>query len=160
MKKKRIRGGDPQLRRYWEEVVRRWQKSGQMVRAFCHTEGLRESAFYFWRREIARRKERRKELKGRITKKSNSVSAGRKTPATKVSAMQRPQQKLGQKPGPAFLPVRVVASPAGNEAACASEAARGGVEIVLAQGRVVRVAACFDRQTLVDVLSILEPRPC
>jgi hypothetical protein len=51
------------------------------------------------------------------------------------------------------LPVHVVASP-GNEAAC------GGVEIVLASGRVVRVVPDFDRQTLAEVLSVLEPRPC
>jgi hypothetical protein len=34
------------------------------------------------------------------------------------------------------------------------------VEIVLAQGRMVRVPAGFDRQTLVDVLALLEARPC
>ena len=52
--KKRIRRGDPQRQRYWEEVVRRWREGGQSVRAFCRGEGLRESAFYFWRRELAR----------------------------------------------------------------------------------------------------------
>jgi len=191
--KKWVRGGDPQLQRYWEEVVRRWQEGGQAVRAFCRAEGLRESAFYFWRRELARRKEQRKgrrrelrkEQKGLIAKKGKSVSTGLKASAakaftteafatkvpaakvlaTKVSLKQWPRQKLGQKLGPAFLPVRVVASH-GNEAACANEAAyaneaaRGGVEIVLDAGCVVRVAAGFDRQTLADVLSILESRPC
>ena len=53
--KKRIRRGDPQRQSYWEEVVRRWRESGQSVRDFCRAEGLRESAFYFWRRELARR---------------------------------------------------------------------------------------------------------
>jgi len=48
---KRIRRGDPQRQRYWEEVVRRWRDGGQSVRAFCRAEGLRESAFFFWRRE-------------------------------------------------------------------------------------------------------------
>ena len=129
--KKRIRGGDPQLQRYWGEVLRQWQKSGQAVRAFCRAEGLRESAFYFWRREAARRKEQRAEQKKQIVKKGKPVSGGK----------------------PAFLPVHLVAPHA-------NETARGGVEIVLAQGRVVRVAPGFDWQTLADVLSLLESRPC
>ncbi len=44
--KKRIRRGDPQRQRYWEEMVRRCREGGQSVRAFCRAEGLRESAFY------------------------------------------------------------------------------------------------------------------
>jgi hypothetical protein len=36
----------------------------------------------------------------------------------------------------------------------------GGVEIVLADDRFVRVPAGFDRQTLRDVLALLEGRPC
>jgi hypothetical protein len=36
----------------------------------------------------------------------------------------------------------------------------GGVEIVLAQGHTVRVAVGFDRQTLAEVLAVLEGRPC
>jgi hypothetical protein len=51
-----------------------------------------------------------------------------------------------------FLPVQVVESRQ-------AEAVRG-VEIVLEQGRMVRVPPGFDRQTLVDVLSVLEVRPC
>jgi hypothetical protein len=35
-----------------------------------------------------------------------------------------------------------------------------GIEIVLSDGRVVRVPPRFDRQTLADVLAVLEPRPC
>jgi hypothetical protein len=38
--------------------------------------------------------------------------------------------------------------------------ANGGVEIVLAQGRTVRVRPGFDRQALADVLAVLEGRPC
>jgi hypothetical protein len=36
----------------------------------------------------------------------------------------------------------------------------GGVEIVLDRQRTVRVRAGFDRQTLADVLAVLEARPC
>ena len=52
--KKRIRHGDPQRQSYWEEVVRRWREGGQSVRSFCLAEELRESAFYSWRRKLAR----------------------------------------------------------------------------------------------------------
>ena len=53
--KKRVRQGGSERQTYWEETMRRWKKSGQSVRAFCRNEGLRESAFYFWRRELAQR---------------------------------------------------------------------------------------------------------
>jgi hypothetical protein len=50
---------------------------------------------------------------------------------------------------PSFLPVRVTTPTAG-----------GDVEIVLSQGCTVRVPQGFDRQTLADVLAVLEARPC
>ena len=120
--KKRIPGGDPQRRSYWQDVVRRWREGGQSVRAFCRAEGLRESAFYFWRRELARRGHRAR------------------------------RQPVSASPSPAFLPVKLVSDKP-------VEAAQG-IEIVLAHGRVVRVRAGFDRQTLADVLAMLEVRPC
>jgi hypothetical protein len=46
----------------------------------------------------------------------------------------------------------------------AAEAGRplagGGVEIILAHGCTVRVRSGFDRQTLADVLAMLEVQPC
>ncbi len=113
--KKRVLRGDPRRQRYWEAVVRRWREDGQSVRAFCRAEGLRESAFYFWRRKLARRAP------------------------------------------PAFLPVQVVAPARGRWGVAE---ATGGVEIVLAPGRTVRVRPGFDRQTLADVLAVLEAKPC
>ena len=55
---------------------------------------------------------------------------------------------------PSFLPVHVV-KPTPDVAEGALD-----VEIVLGQGRTVRVRAGFDRQTLADVLTVLEARPC
>ena len=128
---KRTGRGDPHKRTYWEAVVRRWRESGQSVRAFCRAEGLRESAFYFWRRELTRRG-----LRAR--KRSATVPAGHGA-------------------GPSFLPVHVV-TPAGNGAGMAS--VPRGVEIILARDCTVRVQAGFDRQTLADVLAVLEARTC
>ena len=76
--KKRVSGGDPQRRSYWQDVLRRWREGGQSVRAFCHAEGLRESAFYFWRRKLG--------------------SRGQRT--------RRPPEPVS--PPPAFLPVKLL----------------------------------------------------
>ena len=129
--KKRIRRVDSERQRYWEEVLGRFGQGGQTVRAFCRAEGLRESAFYFWRQELARRARR----------------AAAKSPRATASEVS-PRRDAG----PAFLPVQVV-EPGVPEA-------DRGVEIVLARGCTVRVPLGFDRQTLADVLSVLEVRPC
>jgi transposase-like protein len=121
--KSRIRSGDPQRQRYWEEVLRRWKEGGQTVRAFCRAEKVRESAFYFWRRKLTRR--------------------GRQAPKRAAAVAKHPLS---------FLPVHLV-DPRVIEPA-------RGVEIVLEQGRTVRVPPGFDRQTLADVLALLEVRPC
>ena len=40
---------------FWRRTVRRQVQSGLTVRAFCREHAVRETAFYFWRRELARR---------------------------------------------------------------------------------------------------------
>ena len=141
MSKQGRRGGS-QRQSYWQEVVRRWREGGQSVRAFCQAEGLREAAFYFWRRELDRR--------GPQAEAENVVpcEAGAVTSAT--GSRKRMPSRHGATA--AFLPVRVVEH-------TAMEVARG-VEIALACGHTLRVPAGFDRQTLADVLAVLEVRPC
>ena len=51
-------------------------------------------------------------------------------------------------PRPAFLPVHVLAE--------TTEPATAGIEIILANGRSVRVGAGFDPRTLVRVVELLE----
>ena len=46
---------DPHKEAIWRERVDRQSRSGLSVRAFCRRENLTETAFYFWRRTIARR---------------------------------------------------------------------------------------------------------
>lgn len=139
--KKRVPRGDAERQTYWEEVLRRWQERGQTVRAFCRGEGLRESAFYFWRQKLARG-ERQAGAKD---------SRGGAIPARPALGVARPVSPRSGG-GPAFLPVQVVGPGV-------SEAARV-VEIVLAGGCTVRVPPGFDRRTLADVLAVLETRPC
>jgi hypothetical protein len=145
--KKHKRRCDPEKQRHWEEALRRWRAGGQSVRAFCCAEGVRESAFYFWRRELARRGDR------------DAAGNGRRSQARAVTAASRSSTRISSRrdPTPAFLPVRVVAAASGYPEATAGV---GNVEIVLAQGRTVRVPPGFDRQTLADVLAVLEGRPC
>jgi len=85
--------GDPQRRIHWQELVRRWKKGGGTVRAFCRQEGLRESAFYFWRRTLA----------GRSTVKEADapVSALPPTPAARSWRRRQPRRK----PTATFLPL-------------------------------------------------------
>ncbi len=46
---------DPARERNWRGLLKQFAASGQSVRQFCATRRLRETAFYFWRREIQRR---------------------------------------------------------------------------------------------------------
>jgi len=46
---------DKSTEAFWRRTVRRQRQSGLTVRAFCREHALRETAFYFWRRELARR---------------------------------------------------------------------------------------------------------
>jgi transposase len=118
---------DLQKEHEWQEKVQRWQQSGESVRAFCRREGLHESAFFAWRRELARRQEERQ------TTKHPAKAA---TPAKSIR----------------FLPLEVAAKSTADDS--------GGVEILLSEGRVVRVRPGFDRQTLAVVLAVLETRAC
>jgi hypothetical protein len=38
--------------RLWREAVAAWQSSGLNVRHYCQQLGLRETSFYYWRREL------------------------------------------------------------------------------------------------------------
>ena len=52
--RKHVRRGDPQRRQQWKAAVEQWQNSGQTVRDYCRVQGLKESAFYFWRQKLTR----------------------------------------------------------------------------------------------------------
>src|SRR5262245_28545781 len=78
---------DPERERYWRRHVRQQRLSRVSVRDYCDLHRLHESAFYFWRREIAARDGRR------------HGASGPTTPAE-----------------PAFVPVAVVDPPASRDA--------------------------------------------
>lgn len=105
---------DLKKERYWRRIVRGQAASGLSVRAWCRKHGEKDAAFYWWRRELARRDAENSE--------------------------------------PTFVPVRVTGDMATDTG--------GGIEILLAGGRRVRVRGRVDRQMLSDVLTVLEGRAC
>jgi hypothetical protein len=51
----RDRRRDPKKEKFWRRLVQRQAVSRLSVRAWCHRHGRKESAFYWWRSELARR---------------------------------------------------------------------------------------------------------
>ena len=51
----RGRPRDVELERGWRKRMDRWGRVGDTIGEFCRGEGVSESAFYFWRRELSRR---------------------------------------------------------------------------------------------------------
>jgi transposase-like protein len=139
---KRGRSGDPAKRRYWRELVERWRQSGQSVRAFCRSGGVKEAAFYWWRQRLAQRRPRQ----GGHRHKQGSVPQRKRGDAT--TRQDGPDRHVAAR----FLPVQVVMDQASESSS--------GVEIHWDNGRSVRLCRRFDRQTLADVMAVLETRPC
>ena len=166
MSKTRLRRTDPEKERYWRELVLGQAGSGQSVREYCRRADVRESAFYWWRRELARRSEageaaRPRPARGRKVARSSAghgrqpsresnrrKRASREKPAT---AMFLGSRSVDNEPSP-FVPIHLLSDNGVVHAAA--------VEIHLGDGRMVRVAPGFDRQTLVEVLGGLEVRSC
>jgi len=108
----------------WRRRLDRHADSGQSVRAWCRRHGVKETAFHWWRRELARRDAER-------------------PPSVRRDAEAR---------GPSFVPVHVTDDPAGDT--------DSQIEIVLTDGRRVRVTGTVNSEMLTQVLDVLEPRVC
>jgi transposase-like protein len=122
---------------YWKQKLEEHGQSGSSIRAFCRQHRIAETAFYFWRRELARRQaQRQAECKG-------------------------PQPKP---PGPLFVPVTLAAEGPPSEQARRSagvEPRSARIEIELSGDRRIHVTPPIDRQALADVLAVMEEmRPC
>ncbi len=129
------RGGkrrDLAREKLWRRTIRDQQRSGLSVRAFCAREGLKDSNFLRWRRELNRRD------REKTTSFPDSATKGPTEP--RVS--------------PAFLPVHVL------DADRVPSRPAPPIEIVLDGGPTIRVPAGFDPRTLDEVLAVLGGRPC
>ena len=50
--RKKTRRRDGTKERYWRGMIRKRERSGLTVRAFCARERVTESTYYFWRDEL------------------------------------------------------------------------------------------------------------
>jgi len=105
---------DVRKARYWNKMIHEAARSGISTREFCRRRKLRESQFYWWRRNLAA---------------TRSTSAKQKVAAAPAS----------------FALV-----------SDGSEAAEAGIELVLGEGRRLRIRKGVDEQTLRAVLAALE----
>ena len=120
----KVAARDLQKEAVWRRRLSRHAESGQSVRAWCRKHRVTETAFYWWRRELARR-----------------------------DAAQKPSARRNAgRAAASFVPVRVTQAP--------TQEGDAPIEIVLTDGRRVRLTGSVNGQTLADVLDVLEHRAC
>jgi hypothetical protein len=133
--------GSSEREAYWRQAVGDWSRSGLSKVAFCRERDLSPSGFHWWKGELARRDAAR--LRSRSTSSS--------------SAKDRAPKAM-----PAFVAVRLAeGSVAGAAVPPRVEGGDGvAVEVVLGNGRRVRVGSGFDAGLLARVVSVLEGLAC
>lgn len=131
---------DPKLEHLWRTRLTRWTASGLNVRDFCRRYQLAETAFYFWRREIAARD------RSPAPTPAARTSTARRTSPTASRRSSTPRRTSPPDPRPTFVPVRVLAD--------------APLELVLRGGHVLRVPPGYDARHLRAVVAALEGEPC
>ena len=124
---------------FWRGQIAGQPGSGLSILGYCRRHRLHEWAFYFWRKELARR--------GLSTAAATFVPVR----VTADEALGR-----GQVVGP--LPGRP--EPEAVRQATEESQPPGRIEVVLGNGCRVHVVGAVDWQALADVLAVLEGRPC
>lgn len=133
---------DPKLEHLWRTRLTRWTASGLNVRDFCRRYHLAETAFYFWRREVAARDRSPAPIP------AARPGTARRTPPPSGNSRRSPTPRRTPAPGPrpTFVPVRVLAD--------------APLELVLRSGHVLRVPPGYDPGHLRAVVAALEGDPC
>jgi hypothetical protein len=122
---------DLALEQTWRDRVERQQRSGLTVPVFCKREGFVAHQFFWWRRELKRRV-------------AGMPRAGKRSRVSKKATRKVAVDGSG------FVPVHV-----------ASVLRNGsGIELVLDQPWRIALGQGFDPEVLVELLRVLETRPC
>lgn len=131
----------------WRAMVRRQQGSGLSVAAFCRQTGVPQASFYAWRRKVQEqasfaevRVVREVRTRARVSATAGSTAAGLDNGSSAVVGRLESSQAPSQ-----------ASSALGDSRREAS-----GIELRLPGRRRVVVRRGFDRQTLMELLSVLE----
>lgn len=138
---------DPVKEAFWRGVFQEWEVSGIGQKAFCDRRGLKLTTFEYWRKEISRRDAETKSGDTSTSPSSSTkASPAPVSPPTPGSTMSAGSPSKGNGQKPVLMPVRVIA--------------RATLEVVLANGRVIRVPDGVDPNHLRAVLAVAEETPC
>jgi hypothetical protein len=127
-------GPDRSKEQYWRGILRQWRRSGLSGRSFCRVHGLSEPSFYAWRRTSQQRDQQ-------ASPESQGAARRATTPVQRTAALPCRRDGL-----PNFVPVTIAAP-------------TPSLELVLGDGRSVRVPAGFDAATLRQLLAVLQETP-
>ena len=105
---------DQKSRETWRKLLEQKQRSGLTVVEFCQREGVSTAAYYTWRRKLHGQRSRRTPQAAVVRRKDASTRRKRKAP--------------GSHPSGAFVQVPLPAA-----------SASGWIEVVLAEGTVIRL---------------------
>ncbi len=118
--------------RHWRRLLDQGRQSGLSIRAFGVRYQRAEARFYFWRRTLPQR--------------DGNVAAA---PAQGTTPSRG--SRVSTRPAVTFLPVQVVPD---------DRSSARSLDVILGNGRRLRVGAAFDCETLVRLVAALEDRPC
>ena len=125
----------------WRKRLARHRSSAMSVRAFCRREGLAETAFYFWRREIALRD-------------AESASQQQRRPGF---VQLLPGGSAAGVAGPGTL---APAPPVAATVPAAAEVCSAAIELCLGGNRRLLIRDGFDAALLARVVAALEGMSC
>lgn len=135
----------PVKERFWRDMLARFEADDCTAREFCRRHRLAESAFHFWRGELARRD---------AQDAANSPNAHRSASADAQEPRALPNFNSSANDGattPLFQPVII------RPAKCRDDdASRTPIDLRLRGGHVLRIRAGFDAGTLRQLLQLLD----
>jgi hypothetical protein len=120
---------------YWRQVSEDWSRSGLTQVAFCRQRRISLPSLQWWRCELKRRRD----------------VSGRSKPAQIAARGDRLSPKRRRRTQAHFTPVTLLPS---------TGLLTQSWEVVLTNGRTIRVPRGFDGEELARAISILEPASC